>query len=240
MRNGPAVDLTGRRFGLLVVVAFDHRASYGNRYWQCKCDCGNPHVVQVSNLYSGRVRSCGCNKAAAMSKRLRRHGYSRGDKRKSGYWIWAGMKQRCLNPKTVSFPRYGGRGIGVCDRWLHSFENFLADMGPRPEGASIDRINNNGNYEPRNCRWANAYQQMNNCHNSRLIECGGQKMSAAEWSRRSGVPDFNILWRIGRGWPVERAVFEPTGPSGPKSSKSVDQLSRERGLTYAEIIGEEP
>lgn len=120
------------------------------------------------------------------------------------------MKQRCYNPKKPCFLRYGGRGITVCSRWLESFENFLADMGPRPVGTSLDRINNGGNYEPGNCRWATAKEQQRNTRYNVKITVGGITKSVTEWSELNNIPRAAIFQRLKLGWPVKKAVTTPT------------------------------
>jgi hypothetical protein len=122
------------------------------------------------------------------------------------YVSWASIAPRCGNPNHPAYPRYGGRGITVCERWA-SFENFLADMGERPAGLSLDRIDNNGNYEPGNCRWATPKEQSSNREGTRLIAWQGETLCVKEWSRRTGVSNATILCRLARGLPPER-VFE--------------------------------
>lgn len=126
------------------------------------------------------------------------------------------MKNRCSNPKVWNYNKYGGRGIHVCDRWLHSFENFFADMGPRPSSRhSIERENRNGNYEPDNCHWALPTEQAANRSNERLLTVGGERLSLTTWAHRLGANHTTILARLKSGWSVERAVTEPVRGQHP-------------------------
>jgi hypothetical protein len=176
-RRGPKPeDLTGRRFGRLVAVSIA-AGSLESRYrlrWMCRCDCGGTQVVRPDALKAGLTRSCGCLQPLAASANLRRyyeshahavvHGHSssrNGKKPSPTYITWVGMRARCHNPKSAKYGRYGGRGIQVCERWRNCFKAFLDDMGPRPDGHTIDRIDPNGNYEPSNCRWVTHEQWLN-------------------------------------------------------------------------------
>lgn len=143
-------DITGQRFGRLIVLSLYRRGSSGvHSRWLCLCDCGQTRVASGSSLKRGRTTSCGCGRI------------THGSWGSPTYRSWHMMLQRCTNPRNTHYAYYGGRGITVCERWL-KFENFLADMGERPLGTSIDRIDVDGNYEPGNCRWATPKQQMNN------------------------------------------------------------------------------
>lgn len=154
------IDIAGQRFGTLTVLKY---AGYrpGGAVWDCRCDCGSETQVYGASLRRGGTSSCGCMKAKLISNALTRHGYARGGQVTREHAIWRGMITRCTNSKRKGFDAYGGRGIGVCERWK-KFENFISDMGPAPEGHSIDRIDNDRGYEPGNCRWADAKTQANN------------------------------------------------------------------------------
>lgn len=153
---GQFVNLNGLRFNRLVVERkLNERSSNGGVQWECQCDCGGKVVSSSDSLRRGNTQSCGCLRL----EKITLHGMRNAPE----YRCWSSMKSRCSNPRHRGFKDYGGRGISVCDRW-QVFENFLADMGPRPsDGHSIDRYpNNDGNYEPENCRWATAKQQIDN------------------------------------------------------------------------------
>jgi hypothetical protein len=152
-------DLRSCRFGSLTVV--EPTWVNGRGFWRCKCDCGQERVVTTSVLRLGLLDNCGCLAKERRRKNAATANLTHGASRSREYSTWSGMWQRCRNPKSVAFAKYGGRGISVCDRW-RLFENFLADMGRRPAGTSLDRIDVNGNYEPGNCRWATPEEQNKN------------------------------------------------------------------------------
>lgn len=147
---GKRVDLTGQRFGRLVVLGFDHRTSARRSMWRCRCDCGTEVIADGGNLRTSNTASCGCFRRDVSSATSTTHGHG-GETRSPEYESWCAMLARVRATSGLRFRDYGARGITACERWK-SFENFLADMGPRPEGTTLDRVNNDGNYEPGNCR----------------------------------------------------------------------------------------
>ena len=148
-----------------------------------------------------------------------RHGHAAAHGGKSReYLTWRAMRGRCNNPNDPAYPRYGGRGVAVCDRW-DRFENFLADMGPRPDGASLDRWpDNDGDYEPGNCRWATRKEQGRNMRSNNMLTARGQTLCIKDWADRLGVDPGTIRHRIRKGWSVEKAVTAPKGSLPPRRS----------------------
>lgn len=198
----PLVDMTGDRYGTLSVIgrAENYR---GNAQWLCKCDCGKIKTYLGFDLRKGKLRSCGCRNPASAGD----HGMSRTPT----YVAWISMKSRCNLETSGAYKDYGGRGIRVCEEWNgpSGFPQFLADMGPRPDGCSLERIDNNGNYEPSNCRWATQKEQMNNRRANRYIEMDGRRQTLAQWLREFNVKSTVFHDRTSRGWTVERAIKTP-------------------------------
>lgn len=207
LASNPTV-FAGDIFGRLTVigVTFRIKARPDSRAYAnvvCECSCGTVVAVQVSSMKSGLTKSCGCLSLENSATTNRTHGMTAT----SEYYTWGAMIARCSNPNCKDYSRYGGRGIVVCERW-HEFASFYADMGPRPSPShEIDRIDNDGNYEPGNCRWATKSQQMNNRTTSLYLTIDGETATANEWSKRSGVPYHTIYNRLSRGVPAREAVY---------------------------------
>jgi len=181
---GIIIDLIGQRFERLLVERFVSLEKQGAR-WECKCDCGKTTNVIGKHLRGGKVKSCGCFKDENTRLRSLKHGCAN---KTAEYRAWRHMKSRCYNPNVYNYPNYGGRGIIVCERWLNSFDIFLADMGERPSAKhSIDRINSNGNYEPLNCKWSTTHEQSRNLRTNHWIEYGGQKLILSDWATYLGM-----------------------------------------------------
>jgi hypothetical protein len=201
-------DLTGQRFGRL--TASSYVRGNGRTEWLCRCDCGKEKRIDGRAL--GRkenpTRSCGCIAKevtrAANVRRNFKHGHSVGGKRSKTFDVWTQMMQRCNNANNKGYARYGGRGIGVCERW-RDFTAFLADMGEAPKGLSIERIDNDAGYSPGNCVWAGARRQVNNRRTTVKVEIDGKTLPLSEWCESLGLNYYTVHSRITRlGWsPVE-------------------------------------
>jgi hypothetical protein len=204
------IDLTGQCFDRWVVLGRAENTAQRQAQWLCRCECGNERVLKSIVLRKRLSRSCGCLKLEILAKRSTKHGHSPAAKVSPTYNSWAGMVARCTNPRHTHYAYYGGRGITVCDRWL-VFADFLADMGEKPNGLSIDRIDNSKGYEPGNCRWATATRQMRNKRNNRILVFNGEPRSVAEWGEILGIPPAMIRDRMATGWTVEKALSTPSG-----------------------------
>ncbi|TXJ78613.1 hypothetical protein E2C11_16535 [Streptomyces lavendulae] len=206
--KGSKLGLTGRRFGRLLVIEQAGRSARKDVMWRCRCDCGEEVTTSASSLSLGRTQSCGCLRREAVAAAATRHGQSDNPLHKR----WRNMLDRTGNPEHPAYPDYGGRGITVCERW-RAFENFAADMGPTfSSDLSLDRIDNDGNYEPANCRWATLHEQARNRRDNRTITWRGRTMVIAEWSEFLGFNRYLISQRLRQGWSVERALTTGADP----------------------------
>ncbi|MEY2500568.1 MAG: hypothetical protein QOI07_902 [Verrucomicrobiota bacterium] len=197
-------DLSGERYGNWTVLRRGEAAEPRYQEWICRCDCGTERAVKIKLLAGGGSKSCGCRRRVNARSSVVTHGLSATPL----YHLWQTMRQRCENPKAEGYARYGGRGIKVCDRWK-SFPKFVSDMSPRPEGRSIERIDNNGDYEPLNCRWATRLEQAHNTRSNRKIRINGENLTSAEWSRKLGGFHTLVANRLKLGWNEEAAVRTP-------------------------------
>lgn len=196
------IDLTGYKFNRLLVVEFAGVKSK-RVYWKCRCDCGKDVIVRSWSLKSGNTKSCGCLVSEGNNKT---HGMSL----KAEYGVWLSMRNRCYNPSVKGYINYGGRGITVCPEWRDSFDQFYKDMGKKPTPKhSIDRINNDGNYEPGNCRWATHRDQCNNRRGNISLKYNGKTQTPAQWGRELGISRATIIQRLSYGWTVERTLSTP-------------------------------
>lgn len=215
---GRVHDISGQRFGRLVAITRTGSDAFRNATWLCRCDCGATKGVPTNPLVSGGTLSCGCQGRDSRVAAQTKHGMHKS----SEYRIWQSMIQRCHRPSSSNYVRYGQRGIAVCDRWRKSFEAFYADMGKRPRAHSIDRIDNSGNYEPGNCRWATQTQQCNNRRGNRILTALGRSMTVAEWSRELDIAEDVIRYRVRSGWDAERILGTPgraRGAGAPVSAQ---------------------
>lgn len=194
----PVIDLTGRVFGRLTVLKQTPQPAWDSghcvKWWLCRCECGTVHRYRGHHLKAG-AQSCGCQLREAVLKATTKHGMYKTRE----YSIWASMIQRCHNPRSVSFAKYGAKGLMVDPRW-RTFPPFYADMGPCPKGYSIDRIENAKGYAPGNCRWADNFQQNGNRSLSHWIEWDGKRLTVSEWARTLRVTRNTVKNR----WLVHR------------------------------------
>lgn len=226
------IDLTGRKFGRWTVLAdttperrpkgFLKRRYQGVTQWRCQCECGKikEHVLYTS-LTSGCSQSCGC---------LRSELHRKPDNevhalRNPLYSIWMSMKTRCYNERHVTYPNYGGRGIGICDRWLESFDNFAKDMGPRPsDNHSVERKDNNGDYSPENCCWHTHLGQSNNRRNNLVHQWKGKRMNLTQIARMEDVDYSTLYSRVRLGSMDLQAAMDQVKKSGSKFMERAEAL----------------
>lgn len=210
---GKALDLTGQRYGRLMAVASTDSRQARNFIWRFRCDCGNEVDRPSGEVRRGGVASCGCLRTEMKADQMRSSSADYNKARSTHgmaatptFVSWDSMKQRCLNGNRKSYADYGGRGIVICPRWLESFDNFVADMGERPSGTTLERDKVNGNYEPGNCRWATPKEQGNNRRNNRMVTHDGIALTVKQWAERVGICSKALTYRLNNGWSVAEAL----------------------------------
>lgn len=206
------IDLTGQRFGFLVVLKRAENSKDKQTQWLCKCDCGNEKVIAGKHLKNGSIVSCGCYAKEQRRKATTKHGFART---KLNY-AYDHMIKRCYSSKDKCFKNYGGRGIKVCDKWLNDSRSFYKwaiengyDLNAPYMKCTLDRIDVNGDYSPENCRFVDIKTQSNNRTSNFLITYDGLTMNATEWSKKIGLNPKTIIKRIRSGWSAKEALTTP-------------------------------
>lgn len=238
IRNGRFRDLAGQRFGRLVARKPTDGRTHGAVVWLCDCDCGKPFHANSNALLTGNTRSCGCLLKDTQARI--KHGASMVGHHWPEYKIWCRMKQTCYNPKCPGWKWYGAKGIKVCDRWLgpNGFQNFIADMGRRPDDkTSIDRINSNDDYCPENCRWADPLEQGGNTSRCRFLELDGVRLTMRQWALRIGLDYDALRYRLKAGWTVLEALTLPTLRNTPTNK---NKLAARAAVHRAVVRGDLP
>lgn len=221
--KGRGHDLSGMRFGKLIVDKKTGGMRNGSFEWLCLCDCGNKTTSTTPSLRSGNKRSCGClHSESARNKDIK--------SRKHGMWntptykTWQQMKSRCNDTTNASYKSYGGKGINVCDSWLKSFENFLSDMGVRPKGMTIDRIDNSKGYFKENCRWQTPKEQANNRRSNVIVYHNGNKLTVEEYSKLINLSDSGARFRLKKEFNRIGNVFiKESDPAYASVVKSIEE-----------------
>lgn len=221
------IEMAGTRWGRLTVLEQAGRTDKGVVIWRCRCDCGSDHAVSGVVLRAGKSTSCGCAReeirTLLLAKGRTKHGEGAPSAESPEFRSWRHMIDRCTNPRNHAFERYGGRGIRVCDRWISSYSSFLADMGRKPTPKhTIDRINNDGNYEPENCRWASILQQASNRSDNVWLKVNDELMILSDAVRRfTKLTNSAVAGRLHRGKSIRYALGIPD-----ESRITVEVISR--------------
>lgn len=206
------INLANKRFNKVTAISFSHEAK-GHYFWNCLCDCGKQIAIDGDKLRQGRVYSCGCERYKRIGEIKATHGHTKNRSATPEYYTWHSMKARCTNPKNSHYACYGGRGIKVCDSWLASFENFLADMGSKPANTQIDRIDNNGDYCPENCRWVSKQANHMNRRITYMVEWDGKQIALLDLCNNLLLPYHTIWQRLERmHWTLDKAISTPVRP----------------------------
>lgn len=204
----------GHSWGRWTVESFAGYNKIRQALWLCRCRCGTTRTFSSGTIAAECSESCGCIRNEMTAARNTTHGGAKRGRQCPEYVVWCGMKQRCFDKNATNYSDYGGRGVGVCERWLgnEGFANFLADVGERPSKKhTIERRDNDAGYSPENCFWALRVEQRRNQRNPRLrpLEFRGETLLVVEWADRLGIPRDTLFMRLHRGWDVERALTTP-------------------------------
>ena len=207
------IDLTGKVFGRLTVV---RRSELKTREpsWVCCCSCGSVKTVLGSNLKAKRTTSCGCRNREVVAARSTKHGHACRGRVAREHRIWRSMLKRCSSPRDPAYKHYGGRGIKVCQRWRgkNGFQNFIADMGPCPDTLTLDRLENNKGYSPKNCAWRTRRDQSRNTRQTRMITFQNKTQCIQDWAEETGIGRGTLAWRLNNEWPVASALTRKPSP----------------------------
>lgn len=206
------VDMTSKRYGrLMAICPTGKRDRAKNRIWKFTCDCGNSCEIDGYSVRSGKRYQC----PTCSAEQVRMSSVIHGSSESPEFSTWIDIQTRCYNPRSTGYRNYGGRGIRVCDRWRSNFSHFLEDMGKRPTGCSIDRINNDGDYEPGNCRWATRVDQANNRRTNVFLTIGGKSKTISQWAEFTGIKMATIHRRFKVGYRGE-ALIQPLQKVGKR------------------------
>ena len=212
-------EYIGKKFNRWEVISYKGRDNNGKHSFECRCDCGNIKTIPLGNLKTGASKSCGCLNYEKLKGNT--HNKKHGMSFSKEYNSWRAMLDRCENKNYREYIEWGGRGVKVCERW-HDFENFYNDMGKRPNGMTLDRIDNNGNYEPSNCRWATAKVQGNNRRSNTLITYNGETRTLQQWADKVGIKANTIHNRIANlGWEIGEALSRKPSRVSRKYDRAV-------------------
>ena len=229
------IPMIGKRFTRLVVLQRVENNSERKARYLCKCDCGNQITTTGKSLRTQRTKSCGCYGYEVRRLAVTKHGHAFTPT----YRTWRGILDRCHNPNSFEYARYGGAGIYVCSRWKKNFKNFLQDMGERPEGMTIDRINNSLGYSPKNCRWSTRKEQANNKTNNRHLTLNGLTLTLAQWCERLNIDRGVLQSRLSRGWADDKVLTFTTRTCASltidDTTKSIAEWCRYYKINYLTV-----
>jgi hypothetical protein len=195
------IDMTGQRHGHVTVLRHVGLDKANRALWECRCDCGKLCTLSRAELAPDKHRSCGCQRWHGNRK-------ATGHSHTTTYRVWLNMVARCYHTHHEAYARYGERGITICDEWRNDYLNFLGDMGDKPQGMQLERVDNNGPYTKANCKWATPKEQSQNRRSNLMLTINGETLCATEWARRAGFKTAVVMDRVRRGWPAER-LLEP-------------------------------